>query len=464
MAKCTITGDVATLPLAPKNPMPYWHRIRAARSFDMGLARLRDSGGAVTRNVLAPKWVMPPLVFISSPQGARDILGRTDAFADRGADPVSRELRGLTGDNLLVMPHQQWLPRRRALQSIFTKQHVPRFGGHMAEVAEQLAHRWKDGVTVDLDADCRTMTLRAIGRAMLGIDLDGRTAVVGPAIRAGAKWASDRAFRPINPPRWLPSRGQRRARAASAALHQLAAEILQMCRADHECHAPLVRALMQATDPHTGEPLSDDAICGELVLFLLAGHETTSTALTYALWALGHRQDLQERVAAEVGLLGDRRLTPDDVPRLGYTIQVLHEALRLCPPAPAVGRMVMQDIEVDGYRVEAGTLAVVAIHAIHHDPALWDNPLLFDPDRFSSERSKARDRWQYLPFGGGPRSCIGNHYAMLEATLALATIIRRIEIVSLAGEFPVATPLTVIAAAPIRARVRRRTVVPCGSV
>ncbi len=171
---------------------------------------------------------------------------------------------------------------------------------------------------------------------------------------------------------------------------------------------------MQTTDPQTGHPLSDRAICDELVLFLLAGHDTTSTTLTYALWALGHRPDLQQRVAAEAGALGDRRLTLEDVPRLRYTVQVLHEALRLCPPAPAVGRMVMADIEVDGYRLPAGTFAVVAIYALHRDPALWEDPLRFDPDRFSSERSKGRDRWQYLPFGGGPRACIGDHFAMLE--------------------------------------------------
>jgi cytochrome P450 len=148
------------------------------------------------------------------------------------------------------------------------------------------------------------------------------------------------------------------------------------------------------------------------------------------------------------------------MPRLRYTVQVLHEALRLCPPAPAVGRTVMADIEVDGYRVAARTCAIVAIYAMHCDPALWEDPLRFDPDRFSPERSEGRDRWQYLPFGGGPRACIGDHFAMLEATLALATILRRTKmilrrtkILSLSGDFPTITPLTMIAAAQIRAQV-----------
>ncbi len=217
-----------------------------------------------------------------------------------------------------------------------------------------------------------------------------------------------------------------------------------------------MQALIAASDPATGRTLSDDEIRDELVAFMLAGHDTTATTLTYAMWALGHHPDMQNKVRAEVVAIGDRELTPDDVPALGYTVQVLHEALRLCPPAAATGRTAMHDIEVDGYRVEAGTMLVVGIYALHRDPALWDHPLVFDPDRFSPQNSAGRDRWQYLPFGAGPRSCIGDHFAMLEATLALATIIRRTEIQSLDPEFPMIVPFTTVAAAPIRAHVRAR--------
>jgi cytochrome P450 len=163
---------------------------------------------------------------------------------------------------------------------------------------------------------------------------------------------------------------------------------------------------------------------------------------------------MQEQVRAEAIAIGERELTPDDVPALGYTVQVLHEALRLCPPGAATGRMAMKDIEVDGYRVEAGTMLIVGIYALHRDPALWDHPLTFDPDRFSPHNSNGRDRWQYLPFGAGPRSCIGDHFAMLEATLALATIIRHTEICSIDADFPMIVPFTTVAAAPIRARVK----------
>jgi len=450
------TPAIPAVPLAPKNPLPYRQRLTATRRFDTGLQALKKAGGPVTRIVLGPRWLMPPVALITSPQGARQVLGRTDGAVERGLTPMSWELRRLVGDNLLVVAHREWLPRRRALQPIFTKQNVRGFAGHMADIAEASSRRWRTGAEVDLDVQCRTLTLRALSRSVLGVDLDGRAGKIAAAMRAGTTWAADRALRPVNLPYWLPTGAQRRARAASATLRDLAAGILGSCRADQTREAPLVRALMEAIDPATDQPLSDRAICDELVLFMLAGHDTTSVALTYALWSLGYHRHLQERVLAEVSALGERRLVPEDVPRLGFTVQVLHEALRMCPPAPAVGRLVLRDIVVDGWRLEAGTFVIVGIHALHHDPAYWDDPSNFDPDRFDPQRCRGRDRWQYLPFGGGPRACIGDHFAMLEATLALATILRRVEVISLGDSFPTATPLTTIAATPIRARVRTR--------
>ncbi len=334
MVTTAIPADLGSLPLAPKSPLSYWDRLRYARAFDTGPERIRDAGGPVTRIVMGPKPLVPPAVFVTSPRGAHDILGRTDAFADRGEMPISKDFRRLLGGNLLILPHDEWLPRRRAMQPMFTKHHVPRFAGHMATAAEEVCRSWGDD-DVDLDVQCRTLTLRALGRSVLGLDLDQRANDVGPALRTALEWLADRAVQPVKAPRWLPTPGQRRARAAKRVLHELAAEILEACRADPDLDAPLVRALIGTADPRTGLPLTDREICDELVLFMLAGHDTTSTTITYALWALGHHRELQDRVLVEVAELGDRPLTPADVPRLGFTVQVLHEALRLCPPAPA---------------------------------------------------------------------------------------------------------------------------------
>jgi cytochrome P450 len=444
---------VAVTDPPPRNPLSLRRQLTAIRMFDSGPAALRDAGGSVTRLHLGPRWLAPPVVVATSPRAARDILSRSPEEMERNR--VHDEMRDLLGPNLFDLRYRGWLPRRRALQPVFTKHNVHQFGGHMADIAEAVADRWSDGARIDLDTEARRVTLGALGRSVLGLDLQSHTDAVADPVRTAITYIADRGANPFRAPRWLPTPARRRARAASVALHQLAGEILQACRADPDRDAPLVQALIAARDPDSGRELSDDEIRCELVIFMLAGHDTTSTTLSYALWALGHHPEVQDRVRAEAAALGRHRLTPADVPRLGYIVAVLHEALRLCPPAPVVTRTATGQIDVAGYRVEAGTELVVGISAMHRDPALWDNPLNFDPDRFSPANSAGRDRWQYLPFGGGPRSCIGDHFAMLEATLALATIIRDVEILSSEDEFPVTTPFTAVAAGPVWAIVRK---------
>jgi cytochrome P450 len=446
--------QVSALPMVPRNPLPIWKVVKAVRALDAGQEVIRAAGGSVTRVSFGPKWLVPPIVVVMSPNAIRDVLGRNDASSERCV--VHDEVRHLAGDSLFVLPNEPWRPRKRALQSVFTKVSVRTFGAHMARAAEAFVDSWRQGGEVDLDVACRTLTMQSLGRSVLGVDLNDRAAVIAEHMHTASSYTADRALRPVRAPRWLPTPGRRRARAAVAAMRQVTSDMLQACRADPSRDAPLVHALLSATDPETGQPLSDDDICNDLLIFMLAGHDTTATALTYALWALGHHPDVQDRVAAEAAEFGDRELTAHDVTRLGYTTQVLREALRLCPPAAGVGRLATRDIEVDGHRVEAGSLIAVGIYALHRDPALWPNPTVFDPDRFSLEQSKGRDRWEFIPFAGGARSCIGEHFAMLETTLALATIVRATRLRSRHAAFPVDVPFTTVARGPIWASIAPR--------
>lgn len=445
---------VEDLPQAPLNPLSYRAKLRALRSFNTGFEVLRDSGGPVTRLKMAPRWLMPEVVVATSPQGGHDILGRSSEYVDKAT--LHQEMQYVLGGNLFDLMHDEWLPRRRAVQPVFTKKHVQTFARDMAQAAQSVVDGWSEGSRIDLDKECRKLTMRALGRAVLGVDLDRRSDAVDNPLRTVLIYIANRAASPVRTPRWLPTPARNRARAAAATLRTLAEDVLKACREDPEIDAPLVRALMAATDPETGQGLTDAEIRDELIVFIAAGHDTTATALTYALWQLGRYPEMQENVRAEAAELGDRELGPADVDQLGYTVQVLHEALRLCPPAPGAARRAMRDIEVDGYRVRAGTLLLFGTYAVQRDPALWEWPQLFDPQRFRPEAAKAMDRWQYLPFGAGQRSCIGEHFAMLEATLALATILRSTEIRSSDDVFPVATPFTMVAGAPIWARVSWR--------
>ena len=460
MVETSTPSAVADLPRPPTNPLSLRQQISAVKAFHTAQEVLRDAGGHVTRMKNGPAWLTPEAVLATSPRAARDILGGTGS-AER--TPGHDEVRHLLGASLFTLTHDPWLPRRRALQPIFTKQNVRGFGGQITEAADMIVAGWSDGQRVDLDLECRRLTLRALGRSVLGIDLDERSDAIAEPLRTALGYVTARIASIVKPPRWAPTPAQRRARAAAATLRGLAAEVLQACRDDPSHDAPLVRAMIAATDPDTGRPLTDDEMCNELMVFMSAGHDTTATTLTYALWALGNHPEMQSRVRAEADAIGERELTPDDVPQLRYTVQVLYEALRLCPPAPSIPRLITRDIEVDGYLVKKGTLCLVGVYAMHRDPDLWDDPLRFDPDRFGASESADRDRWQFIPFSAGPRSCIGSHFAMLEATLALATIIRGVEIRSLRTDFPVAFPFTMVAAEPVLAEVHARRKISAGS-
>ncbi len=450
----TAALDVSALPLVPKNPLPIRQLVKLVRRLDTGQEVTRDAGGHITRIQFGPKKLMPPIVAVFSPDAIRDVLARGDASSDRCV--IHDEVRNMAGDSLFVLPNEQWRPRKRALQPVFTKHNVRNFGGHMSRAAQQFVDRLPAGGDVDLDVECRRIAMQSLGRSVLGIDLNERADTIADCMHVASSYTADRALRPVRAPRWMPTPARRRARASVASMRKITDEMVRASRADPTRDAPLVQALLSASDPQTGLPISDEDISNDLLIFMLAGHDTTATALTYSLWVLGHHPDIQDRVAAEAAAIGDRELTPDDVPALGYTVQVLHEALRLCPPAAGVARLATRDIAVDGYRVEAGSLVAVGIYALHHDPDLWPNPMEFDPDRFSPENVKARGRWQFLPFLGGGRPCIGEHFARLETTLALATIVRAMEIRSSDRHFDCEVPFTTVAKGPVRARVARR--------
>lgn len=453
MVEATKT-DLGRLRLVPRNPLPLRQQLAAARQYHTGSEVLRRAGGPVTRVAPGPRWLSPPIVFVMSPTGARDVLARNNEWCDRTL--VHREIRRLLGDNLPDLPNALWRSRKRTLQPVFTRQHVASFGAHMSEAAATIADDWGEGTVIDLDAEARRLTMRVLGRSVLGLDLDERAEALAEPLSVVLAYVADRGMRPVRAPWWLPTPARQRARAAAAVLRGITGDILEACRADPSRDAPLVQALIGATDPENGRPLADRDICSDLIAFMVGGQDTTATSLAYAMWALGRHPEIQCRVAEEVAAIDDRPLTPDDVSRLGYTVQVFREALRLCPPVAVAGRTAMRDIEVDGYRVQARSMILVGVFGMQRDPMLWDEPLDFDPDRFSPEKINSLDRWQYIPFGAGPRSCIGDHFATLEATLALATIVRTVEIDSLSAEFPLAVPFTMVAGAPIPARVRPR--------
>jgi len=195
--------------------------------------------------------------------------------------------------------------------------------------------------------------------------------------------------------------------------------------------------LLDVHDDEAGT-LSDAEVRDQVLIFLLAGHETTSTALTYALHLLGRHPDQQARVRAEAESVAGKRTvtTADAVPALEYTTMVLKETMRLYPSAPFLGRRAVEEDQACGFRIPAGAEVVLAPWITHRHPHFWDRPEQFEPERFTPEREKARHRYAWFPFGGGPRACIGQHFSMLESVIALATLVREFDFAAPGGEPP----------------------------
>ncbi|TXH19867.1 MAG: cytochrome P450 [Mycobacterium sp.] len=447
----TDAADVDRLPPAPDVPLSLRERIAAIQVAHSGCETFRDAGGPVTTVRIAPKWMMPPIIAVTSPQGARDVLTATYPAVDRDF-PFMTEQQKLNGGSLLNFSHKEWVGRRRMLQPVFTTARIAELGEQMYDIATDAATSWRDGSEIDLDQESRRITMRVLGRTIMGFEPGSYTDELVDPLRRISKYIADRGRAPVKLPSWVPTRERRFAVRFNKVAHDLAAQILLDCRTDPQLSAPLVRAMMEARDPETAEPLTDEEICHELVIFLASGLETTATTLAYALWELGRHPEIFDRVAAEVSAVDDAALRTNPRSHLPYTVSVIQEALRLGGPTPAVMRIARQDMAVDGFRVEAGSMLMVGVYAMHRDPQLWDRPLEFDPDRFSGGRS--RMQWQFLPFGGGPRSCIGEFFALTAATLELASIVRHCRLTSRSATFPITAPLTIVPDGPIPALVQ----------
>ncbi len=279
--------------------------------------------------------------------------------------------------------------------------------------------------TIDLHATSMRYTLRVVGRLLFGDDLhdvidtlDQSFPIVNEHVRA-------RAQQPVRLPRQWPTPRTRRALTAQQQLFDVVDHLVARHRDREDGAADLVGLLKHARDPDTGARLDEREIRDQVLIFLLAGHETTANALTFTLHLLGHHADIQDRVRREIGrLVPSWPPTADDVQRLHLTWMAIQEAMRLYPPAPGTGRLAVNADTVLGHRLEAGSIVVISMWATHRSAALWPDPRRFDPSRFEADAVAQRHRYAYLPFGGGPRACLGALFARLEATVAVAAIVR----------------------------------------
>jgi cytochrome P450 len=332
------------------------------------------------------------------------------------------------GEGLLTAQGESWRWQRRAAAPGFRPDNVAAMTASMVAAAEAALARWRDmgdGARLDIATEMTGITFQVILDTMLsggeGIDVPAAAARITDYLETlGKVTPADLLQWPLWTRVALAPRGYRAMVYLKSMVDRMVAR-----RRKQAARGDLVDLLMQAEDPESGRRMDDGLLRDNLLTFIGAGHETTALALTWSLYLLGCDPQTAERVRAEVAqVAGEASLTHAHVEQLAFTRQVVNEAMRLYPSLPLMSRMCAQDTEAGGHPVTKGTFIFLPIYALHRHRRLWDDPEAFDPDRFSPKRSAGRHRFAYLPFGGGPRVCIGQTFAMTEAVAILATLVR----------------------------------------
>ncbi len=336
-------------------------------------------------------------------------------------------LRTFLGSGLLTSEGDFWRRQRRIAQPAFHRRKIAAFGEIMVHQTGEMLARWDDiagqGNTVDVAAEMASLTLRIVGQTLLSTEVDTNAGEIGEAVTRLNHWA-DRAIDSLLPI-GFPTLGTLRAWEASRRLDAVIDAIIRR-RRDGEQRDDLLGMLMETRDADTGETMTNRQLRDEVMTIFLAGHETTATSLAWTFYLLSRHPDVERRLRAELDReLAGRQPSADDLPRLGYLQQVVKESMRLYPPAWIIDRRCVADDVVMGYQIKKHTLVLLSPYLTHRHPELWPNPEGFDPDRFVATLEESRPRYAYFPFGGGPRQCIGNGFAMMEAQLIVATVLQR---------------------------------------
>jgi cytochrome P450 len=416
--------------------------------------------GDLARVSIGPPGLRFEALMVNHPEGAARVLAGSNWTNFRKEGGLYDEIRALLGNGLLTSQDEDWTRQRRFVQPLFTRAHVDGYAQAMVAEIELVLDDWrKRGVSVlDLGDELTRMTLRVVTRVLFGDDAGLAYEVIRRDFPIIDDAVMRRGISPLNIPIRWPTPLNRRAITAQSGLYDVCNEIVAHRRASRSPRRDDLLALLLAARDE-GEALTDSEVRDQILIFLLAGHETTSTALTFTLHLLGRHPDVQDRVRSEVmSVIGDQPPTAEHVRAMTYTTAALQEALRLYPSAPLIGRRSVADDEICGYHVPAETEVAVVPWVIHRRADLWPDPLRYDPARFVPPVPADRHRYAWMPFGGGPRGCIGQHFSITESVLALAMIVRgfTLEAVGDSDHVPVDSAITIRPVQPVLSRVAAR--------
>lgn len=343
-------------------------------------------------------------------------------------------LRKVLGNGLVTSEGEFWKRQRRIAQPAFHRERLVAFGETMTRAATDMVDGWKPGVPFDAAEAFMQVTLRLVGETLLSSDVTSEASAVGRAITVALEHLIHRTLHPFGAPEWVPTPRNLGFRRALRTLDDVVHGLIAERRKGGGPQGDLLAMLMEATDPETGEGMSDAQLRDEVMTIFLAGHETTANALAWTVMLLGRAPEVERQVLAELdAVLQGRTPTMGDVPKLPFLGMVLKESMRLYPPVWSLARRVVEREVVQGVTFEKGSLVFLCTFALHRHPGVWRDPEAFDPSRWAPG-APPPPKGAYLPFSTGQRKCIGDTFATVEATLILATLLSRVHLELVPGQ------------------------------
>jgi cytochrome P450 len=358
-------------------------------------------------------------------------------------------LRFGLGNGLLTSEGEFWKRQRRIAQPSFHHGRIAGFGAIMTECTGRMIDRWdeskRDGKPFDLAAEMMALTLQIVGLCLMSTDLSDASDRVAGALSELLHLTVDRITRPFAPPMFVPTPKNRAYKRALAQLDRVVFDIIAERRRTNEEKNDLLDMLMRARDEETNEGMTDRQLRDEVLTLVLAGHETTANALNWSFFLLSRNPSARERLERELAdVLGDRPPRIEDLHELRYTEAVIKESMRLFPPAWLTARRAIEEDEIGGVVIPEHSMVFLSPYVTHRLPLYFENPEGFFPERFLDGKLEELPKYAYFPFGGGPRICIGNAFAMMEAKLLLAQVAQRYRLDLLAGHPVIAEPVVTL--------------------
>lgn len=385
-----------------------------------------------------------PAHLIFHPQDIARVLSDNNRNYTKGT-PLIGSLKLLMGEGVLTSENPLWLRQRRIMQPAFHRQRIHGFGAQMVRATEQMLEQWRSRrQAFDVREQLLQLTLRISSEVLLG----STTAMDADVLRNTGIYSNayiySRARKVLPSPLWVPTRENRTFKYHLAALDALVYRVIaarkQAAERGEEA-SDFLSLLLAARDQDTGEGMSDRQLRDEVVTAMVAGHETTANALSWALHLLDQSPRVAARLRSEVdSVIGSGPFDPDAIARMPYLRQVLDEAMRMYPPGWIITRIVHHDDEISGFHIPKGSFILMSPYITHRHPEFWPDPDHFDPDRFAPEQAASRSRFAYIPFGVGPRVCIGNNMALMEMLIILACLTRAVELRGMPGKQVVVQP------------------------